>query len=279
MGHGGCDRRRRNKLGDKRDLLYRIRVFKLVKLLYYNIRTKIEASEYENDKDYLEQEKYESAIRQFTKALEENPADGNAYYELGAFLLRERNIAKAIERFGKGIEVSPENEKNYVGIGAAYQMTGKMEEAFKWIKKGLEINPANLNFPYQLCLFYNYLGNYEEQIKWAKEGIKLNPNAENFYLFFQSIPPELAAGKEDEIKEFLKLYPKTQSQYYLDLLEPCFYGDFHEISRRYQENESKILDWVKSDLEKIIDICREEGIDLIIQNYPLRRHGNFWTRK
>jgi tetratricopeptide (TPR) repeat protein len=261
------------------DIIYRIRIFKLTKLFINNIKNKMENEEISNGKAFLEPEKFQETLNQFKSAIANNPKNGLAYYQMGAYYMRERKLDDAVKLFNEGIQADPREERNYVGLAACDQMVGNMNDAIKWINKGMEINPSNLNFHNQLCMFYNYLGDYEQQLKWAMIAIKMNPSIGNFYRFIQMLPPEFAQQKNAEIGEFLKQYPPSNNQRMLPFEHPCFYDySMSEVSRNLDENDAKILKWVKSDLDKIIDMCKSQGIKVLIQNYPLRRKENFWVK-
>jgi len=44
------------------------------------------------------------------------------------------------------------------------------------------------------------------------------------------------------------------------------------------QNENTVLDWIKRDLKKIINICHNNGLNIIIQNYPHRKEKTTWVR-
>ncbi len=262
------------------NMLYRIRVFKLIKLFINDIKNKAISGGLDKEKNYLEPIKIEAARRRFEEKIQKNPNNGETYYKMGEFYMREREIEQAIKIFKKGIEIDPKSENNYVGLGAAYQMQGKIEKGIKQMKKGLDVNPRNLNYYNQICTFYNYLGNFDEQIKWAKKAIQINHRCNNFYHFLQGrLPEKIVAQRAAEIDSFLQIYPRSNSQYEAKLEHPCFYtSSIVEIKIQYDKNVKKILNWVESDIKKAIEICRERNIKLIIQNYPLRFQNNFWVQ-
>ncbi len=54
-----------------------------------------------------------------------------------------------------------------------------------------------------------------------------------------------------------------------DVRELKFYHDYLDIFRDGGEWERKVARWIEDDLERIVEICRERGIQLVVANYPM----------
>lgn len=258
--------------------LYNIRLYKLTVLLINNIRNKQATEELTESGNIVEPERFRKRLEELESRLNTDPNNGNIYYEMGCLYLNERDIQKGIEAYEKGIEVDPDVDNNYIGVAAGLQMTGRIDEAIEWIHKGMKRNPDNLNYYNQLIMFYNYSGNYAKQIDWAMKGIARNPQIGNFYRYLVMLPDEEKSRFKDTIDAFLEKYPQSSNKRFINLEHPCFYdrGDV-DVKTTFGDRQEEILAWVRHDHERVIEMCKRRGIDLIIQSYPLRREENFWS--
>lgn len=113
---------------------------------YYNIAT-----------FHAKRSDYEKAIEYFTKAIDTNPKDGEAYYQraycrqtLGG------NSELIIADYTKSLEFKPNDHEAYMNRGVAKMAIGKNLEAIVDYIKSIEINPkysvvyANLGNAYKL---------------------------------------------------------------------------------------------------------------------------------
>lgn len=158
-----------------KDLLYRIRIFKLAKLLYTNIRKERDEKElndkdtqngikclvdknffsldkYERNKNYIklaknfaEDGEYKKAIRLYKKGVKnykKKKIIGAIYGELGKLHWYIGNFAKAIKLTRKAIKHNPEDFDSYHILGELYERIGLKGKALKAYKNAVRVNPC-----------------------------------------------------------------------------------------------------------------------------------------
>ncbi len=123
----------------------------------------------------------------------------------------------------------------------------------RWLKRGILFDSFNPQSYASIALiYYYYYNNYEEALAWAVKGLKANPNV---YDMTDSIALIRVLQKNTEIKhqELLKKYEADYPQIFKTL---AF------------ENDPRLWEWAKSDLEKMIDIIKNRKIKLLLLDYP-----------
>ena len=89
---------------------------------------------------------WSSAIIHFTKAIELDPTNINAYNHRGFGFSKQEQYIEAIADFTKAVELAPKYADAYENRGAAYKALGKNQEADADFAKGKRIKmtvPAN----------------------------------------------------------------------------------------------------------------------------------------
>jgi tetratricopeptide (TPR) repeat protein len=216
------------------DYLYRIRVYKLAKLLFLNIRKKV--------KNNLE----------------------NLHFIIKRFIYKVQNkYEEALKWFKEGIRVNPRDSSGYAGIGWLYKDQGNYEEALKWFKEGIRVNPRDSGIYHEIGQIYEKQDNYEEAIKWFMKGIKSNPNRRQGYIGLMKILEKTDRKYYAEIKDSLRRITRG-NQVALNFIEML----------KNKNIEQELIDWVRHDIERIIILCQSRGIKIILQNYPCEEDVN-----
>lgn len=107
-----------------------------------------EADEYHlNDRDHL-------AIRSYKKALDLNPNEARAYFNLGLIYLNKGYNDFAIQNFNKYISLNPNSISAYNNIGVAYALKGYYSKAIETYKQVLKLKPDYGKAYYNLGAVY-----------------------------------------------------------------------------------------------------------------------------
>jgi tetratricopeptide (TPR) repeat protein len=280
------------------DYLYRIRVYKLARLLFKNVNEKIRGelsagilhnSSFANtdinhslqiNGDNLKKEDKQNIGR-----------DGISYrdpYRVGVFCRSNRQYDEAIGSFKKCLGINPNAVECYAGIGGVYTDQQQYTEAIKWLRKGIAVNPNAAECYAGIGWVYKEQGRYAEAIKWFKKGIAVNPKSAGCYegigfvykvqyrydeaiaWFKKGIALDPGYGhivaaccsilKDEDKKEFLKELSK-------DRRLPQGFINMLEVSNKINLN-SEINRWKTHDIEEIIRICRENKIKIMLLDYP-----------
>ncbi len=251
---------------------------------------------------YNEQGKYEEAESLYNKMITNNIGTENAYMALGENYQKQGRYNDAEDLYHKLITDQPYRIWAYVRLAKSYIMRERFEEAEKLFKKALEFNTAQ-DLIYDAMASYNEkLGRYKEAATWYKKSLELNPKPYTYtelaWIYMQLGQFDEAVGmfinviglypgEFDNYYALLKAY-EFQSQYDADDIM-AFFSKLEKENPTLRENEEfrnyvfffknrvqmeKEIDaWLENDLERIVQLCRMNNINLIIQNYPYAYHS------
>lgn len=91
---------------------------------------------------YFDTNKYTDAIRAYTKYLNLSPDNPDVWTDLGVMYRRSKNPAEAIASFDRAIALNPQHEQARFNKGVVqYYDLGNREEAKQTWKELMEINP------------------------------------------------------------------------------------------------------------------------------------------
>ena len=85
---------------------------------------------------------FDSAIADFTKAIELKPNDASAYTNRGSAHYEKAEFDRAIADLNKALEINPKSALAYCNLGWTYEAIGDEREAIAHYRKALEIDPS-----------------------------------------------------------------------------------------------------------------------------------------
>nr|WP_306422129.1 tetratricopeptide repeat protein [Nostoc sp. CHAB 5715] len=151
------------------------------------------------------QGKLDEAIAQYRKAIQLDPKDADAYYNLGIALKNQGKLDEAIAQYRKAIQLDPKHAGGYIGLGNVLSEQKKLDEAIAAYRQALKLPDISATPASAHTLAHNNLGlaleekgKLEEAIAEYKRSIALDPK----YVFAQN--------NLDEAERLLALQPKTQ---------------------------------------------------------------------
>ncbi len=100
-------------------------------------------------------QKYNNATEQYSKALQKDPKNGTAYFNLSDAFYQLKEYQKAGDQFTIIVNstVKPETKaKAYHNLGNTYYKQEKYEESIKAYKNALKINPDDKDTKYNLMM-------------------------------------------------------------------------------------------------------------------------------
>jgi len=112
----------------------------------------------------FESHKPDEARREFETVRRELGDHPNVAYYLGRLAIEDRNFDSAIRNFSKAIEKAPFPDTAYY-LGFAYSKKGDWSAAEKWLKEAQRAIPQDARVPYQLASVYRQEGHAEEADK------------------------------------------------------------------------------------------------------------------
>ncbi len=125
---------------------------------------------------------YDQAIEDYTKSLEINPKNadaflnrGNAYYDKGKY-------DQAMADYNKVLEVNPRNADALVGRGNIYYSKIQYDQAISDYTKAIEIYPKYTEASYNRGLAYHAKGQYDQAISDYAKALEVDPGYADAYL-------------------------------------------------------------------------------------------------
>lgn len=243
------------------DVLYRLRVFKLAKVLVRAAGEQRRTSR----RAHLEQARYEAAYKRLVRAQAANTNDAQPYYEMGAFYLREKDCEEAARWFREGIGRDPANPSNYFGLGNALELLGRAEEALAWWERGCRGVRGDALLLERIGRQHVTHGRHAEALAALQAASERDPaHAETRVTL--NVLSRVATGRAARISAVLSTLPPGEAERRAlpDLIMPA------DMQHAAPPGRAALLEWVARDLEAMRAMCVEHGAALVVLNYPLR---------
>jgi len=152
---------------------------------------------------YHEQGHYDRAIVDYTKSIELNPEDADAYYNRGLAYAHQQIYDKAIADFTRAIELNPKDAEAYNNRGASYFFQGLLDESIADLTKAIELNPEDAKAYFNRGNAYCQQGAYDKGIADYVRAIELNPE---FAVAYFNLA--LTYDRVNRLEEALRAYEK-----------------------------------------------------------------------
>ncbi len=242
------------------DQLYRIRLYKLVKLLCLNIRSitqhkgpnkheSIQALELDEETRDLSEESIATALE---------TGNNKIYCAIGRSYMEKGDHDQALQFLLFGIQANVSNLACYSSIGDIFRERGQYDVALTWYQKGISIDPT---------FFHNYMGmgllnigqrQYEQALSWFKKALEVSQSDTLDPYCYQWITHVFhSLCRYREAVEFFRKEKKRNALANDYLLM---------FKKRHIENE--VRQWVQEDVERTISLCEKHNIRIILQGYP-----------
>jgi len=115
------------------------------------------------------QGKLDTAILEYSKAIEIHPYYVECYYNLGIVYTQKGMLNEAMETYKNAIRLEPKNPQVHNNLGIVYAQKGMLQEALASFEKALSLDPYNANVYYNMSrLFYiqkDYASAYQYAVK------------------------------------------------------------------------------------------------------------------
>ena len=125
--------------------------------------------------ELMQKGKFEDAIPQWRKAVEMNPDDSRAHFNLAHSLNERGQIDEAIVEYRKAIDLEPENASLYANLGLALAHREQMDEAIAAYRKSIELSPGNPEVQADLGVALFDKGQAAEAIEHLTKAVELDP--------------------------------------------------------------------------------------------------------
>ncbi|MCL6583010.1 MAG: sulfatase-like hydrolase/transferase [bacterium] len=125
--------------------------------------------------NYLSQQKYAEAIKEFEKVIKEDPQNIDAFTCLGAVYQAMGKSDKAIESYRQAVALGPDHLDNLVQLATLSLSAGQAEEAKSALERALRLNPKSREVYLNLGIYYIGKGNWTEAKANLEKCLELDP--------------------------------------------------------------------------------------------------------
>ncbi|MDR0754393.1 MAG: tetratricopeptide repeat protein [Prevotellaceae bacterium] len=123
--------------------------------------------------DHAKLENYTEAIECWQKAIDINPNDAVAYYNMGNAYDELGNYTEAIACYQKSLDIDPTAARVYNNMGYSYAGLENYTEAISCWQKAVDIDPTDALSYNNMGSAYYKLGNHTEAIDCYKKAAQL----------------------------------------------------------------------------------------------------------
>lgn len=120
--------------------------------------------------------KMDRAIAQYERAIQLDPNNEKAHYNLGLILVDKGEPAKAVEHFMKAAAVKPDFPEARNNLGMALARTGRIDEAIVVFEECVRRQPRHAKTHYNLAVLLASRHRVEEAIAHYEEALRLQPD-------------------------------------------------------------------------------------------------------
>ena len=145
----------------------------------------------------------EAATRELRRAIELEPAYGDAHYNLGIVLGQEGRLAESIDHFRTAVELMPAYPEAAFNLGAALRHAGQMEEAESRFQRAVALKPEYVEALDQLGSVLTLRGRAAEAVGPLRAALALAP-ADPVREFRLGAALSMLAGHAREAKTLLE---------------------------------------------------------------------------
>lgn len=189
-------------------------------------------------------------------------------------LVQKGGSDKALElilNVTKKIEVESEC---YNLAGQIYKEHGRYDEAIEWYKKGIKRDPGQFSNYEGSGFVYSEQNQFQQALNWFKKGFEKARNETLYVQCYRGIAE--AFRKTEDFRgatEFFLQERKREPMVddHLQSLAADYLSRFQTGGRLSKIHDwAKIRNWIKTDVEKIIDMCNAHNARVVLQNYPVQ---------
>src|SRR5438477_9628646 len=119
---------------------------------------------------------YEGAVEAFEKAVEINPNDARARYNLALAQQYLGDSEIAVAGYRRAIDLDPQLIDAYINLGNLYGELGLQEDSLETLQQALELDPENSELYLSVGDAYRTQNLYQDAIQAYRQALILNPD-------------------------------------------------------------------------------------------------------
>jgi tetratricopeptide (TPR) repeat protein len=121
--------------------------------------------------------KFDRAIEEFREAVQLNPSDGRAHYDLAGMLLEARQYEDAVAEFRAALRLMPNSVEGHDSLGIALASRGKLDEAIDEFRAALRLMPESVKARNNLGIALASQGKLDEAIGEFQQALAAHPES------------------------------------------------------------------------------------------------------
>lgn len=156
-----------------------------------------------------------AGINSYTKKVENNPNDKNAYIDRAFLFFLLGDINSAIMDYDKLIKIDNNNEEYYLNRGYLKHISNKRLEALKDYEEALKIKPDYAFAHNNLGVVLDELGRKNDSLKAYNAAIQINPNYADAYYNRGNLKAKTEKNEEalEDFNTAIKLNPTDSASF------------------------------------------------------------------
>lgn len=159
----------------------------------------------------LQTENYEEALQSFTKAIEKDSANVEAYAHRGREYFFKNNYAAALSDYNSALKFNPEHYITLCYKGRLLAAIGKYQEAFKVYGFAIQLEPTS-SYAYRLRGLDKFdLADYKAAVSDLYMAMEISPQ-QPAYTFYYSAVAKIKTGDNVGALKDLKMYRSLKSE-------------------------------------------------------------------
>lgn len=192
----------------------------------------------------------DKAEAEFKKAIENFPEKAPAIAEYALIWADRQDYFKALELTLEAVEKDPEEPELYARAGHLSTLCDNPEQAADWFEKGIQKFPEHYENYKGIGLILLKLGKYKPAAEYLHKALMFHPSDRGTYGALSQCLKNLEEGPK--IMQRLKNNPELG------------------LGKRYPAIQKEIVigNWLSTDLEAAIKLCRAHGALPVLLGYP-----------
>lgn len=263
----------------------RFRLYKLAKIFMINLRWRIlqQSGQVDGHNDYAvnranslfgkaeeDANKYDIKMMNCQKVIQSQMTAEVLDQELvETYILAEcygANNEDPTELFQRALSLNYNQDLIYQGWGNYLQEKGQRKEAIAKLEKVVKPNAGVYG---DLAYLYLRTGKLTKALELSMQGIELFPTFyEFYYLLSKTYELQNKYSAQDILQSMRRIEERNP-----ELTKNTQYQNYLSLFRNKGIMERNINNWLRKDLEKFVLLCKDNNIQLVIQNYPYPYHS------
>ena len=130
---------------------------------------------------FMGEKYFAKAVECYNKTLQLNPNHADTYINLGNISAERGNVEDAISYYREAIRIDHENDDAYYNLGNALLTKDLFDEAISCYCRVLQIRPDNFDAFNNLGIAYKEKGQFDNAVNCYQNAIKINPHYASAY--------------------------------------------------------------------------------------------------